>query len=564
MSGHPGWEAVIGLEIHVQLATRSKIFSAAANRFGEPPNTLACPVDLGLPGVLPVPNEAPVGMAVRFGLAIDAEIRPKSHFERKNYFYPDLPKGYQISQFERPVVGAGRLQVRLDDGEAIEVGIVRAHLEEDAGKSIHDAYEGATGIDLNRAGTPLLEVVTGPDMHTPEQASACFRQLHSLVRYLGICDGDLSQGSMRCDVNVSVRPAGQEKLGERAEVKNLNSFRFVEKAAHFEIDRQIDRLQRGLPVARETRLYDSVKDETRPMRGKEQSNDYRYFPDPDLPPLALGEAFIESVRSTMPELPWDRRRRFLEEYGLGGITVGSRVGLMDGASLVGKELGKADRTISIPGDDRIDKTIVEYDADRLTRDPDIAAYFEEVVDAVRRAKRAVEDGGDQDGREATARQAKLAANWILGELTRHLNQEGLDFAKCKLPAAALGALIVRIEDQTISGKTAKILFDALWEGAAVGADGRPAAGGLADALKLVDGMIEARGLRQLSDSGELKALVAEVVAAHPQQAEQFRAGRHKVLGFFVGQVMRASSGKANPQQMQALLRDALAQGETAA
>ena len=557
MSSVPGWEVVIGLEIHVQLATRSKIFSGAANRFGEPPNSLACPVDLGLPGVLPVLNEAPVRMAVKFGLAVGAEICPRSNFDRKNYFYPDLPKGYQISQFEQPVVGAGRLQVRLDNGESLEVGIVRAHLEEDAGKSVHDAYEGETGVDLNRAGTPLLEVVSAPDMRTPEQASAFFRQMHGLVRYLGICDGDLSQGSMRCDVNVSVRPAGQEQLGERAEVKNLNSFRFVEKALRYEIDRQIERRQRGLPVERETRLYDSVQDETRPMRGKEQSDDYRYFPDPDLPPLVIDDAFINAVQDDMPELPWERRGRFLEEYGLGGIRVGSRVGLMDGASLVGKELGKADRTVNVPGDDRVDKTIVEYDADRLTRDPDIAAYFEAVVAAVRSAKPTVAGGRDQDGREATARQAKLAANWILGELTRHLNQEGLGFAECKLPAAALGALIVRMEDQTISGKTAKTLFDALWEGAAAGADGPSAASGLADALKLVDGMIEARGLRQLSDSGELKALVAEVVAAHPQQAEQFRAGRDKVLGFFVGKVMAATGGKANPQQASALLREAL-------
>ena len=560
MSGHPGWQAVIGLEVHVQLATRSKIFSGAANRFGEPPNTLACPVDLGLPGVLPVPNEAPVRMAVLFGLAIDAEIQPKSNFDRKNYFYPDLPKGYQISQFEQPVVGAGRLQVYLDDGETVEISIVRAHLEEDAGKSIHDAYENATGIDLNRAGTPLLEVVTGPDMHRPEQASACFRQLHSLARYLGICDGDLSQGSMRCDVNVSVRPAGQRKLGERAEVKNLNSFRFVEKAIRFEIDRQIERLQSGLPVERETRLYDSARNETRPMRGKEQSDDYRYFPDPDLPPLVLDDAFIQSVREQLPELPWDRRRRFLEDYSLVGTTGPGRVAAAGGLGTVAR---KNDGALGGKEASGTDKTIVEYDADRLTQDPEVADYFEAVVAAVRSAKPAVEGERDREEREATARQAKQAANWILGELARHLNQEGLGFAECKLPAAALGALIVRVEDQTISGKTAKTLFDALWQEAAADADGRQVASGLVDALKLVDGLIEVRGLRQVSDSAALGSIVAEVLAAHPQQAEQFRAGRHKVLGFFVGKVMAATGGKANPQQANALLREALAAGGSA-
>ena len=550
MSGHPGWEAVIGLEIHVQLATRAKIFSGAANRFGAPPNSLACPVDLGLPGVLPVLNEAPVYMAVKFGLAVGAEICPRSSFDRKNYFYPDLPKGYQISQFERPVVGAGRLEVRLDDGNSIEVGIVRAHLEEDAGKSIHDAYEGETGVDLNRAGTPLLEVVSAPDMHAPEQASAFFRQMHSLVRYLGICDGDLSQGSMRCDVNVSVRPAGEEKLGERAEVKNLNSFRFVEKALRYEIDRQVELRERGLPVVRETRLYDSVRDETRPMRGKERSDDYRYFPDPDLPPLAIDDAFIAAIRAELPELPWERRARFLK------MTVGSSMGFDDGVRITERNEGEADKTVSVGGDDGVDrnKTFVEYDADRLTRDPDIADYFEAVLAAVRSAEPTT---GDQEGREAISRQAKLAANWILGELARHLNQEGLGFTECRLPAAALGALITRIEDETISGKTAKTLFDALWEKAVADAGGELAASSLQDALQLVDELIETHGLRQVSDRGELQALVAEVVAAHPQQAEQFRAGRTKVLGFFVGQVMKATGGKANPQQVNALLQEAL-------
>ena len=558
MSGHPGWEAVIGLEIHVQLATRSKIFSGAVNRFGAPPNSLACPVDLGLPGVLPVLNEAPVYMAVKFGLAVGAEICPRSSFDRKNYFYPDLPKGYQISQFERPVVGAGRLEVRLDDGNSIEVGIVRAHLEEDAGKSIHDAYEGETGVDLNRAGTPLLEVVSAPDLRTPEQASAFFRQMHSLVRYLGICDGDLSQGSMRCDVNVSVRPLGEEKLGERAEVKNLNSFRFVEKALRYEIDRQVERRERGLPVVRETRLYDSERNETRSMRSKEQSDDYRYFPDPDLPPLAIDDAFIASVRAELPELPWERRARFLEEYSLLDMTVGSSMQFGDRVRMTEMRGGEAVRTFSVGGDDGVDrnKTFVEYDADRLTRDPDIADYFEAVLAAVRSAGPTAE-GGDEEGTEAISRQAKLVANWLEGELARHLNQEGLGIAECRLPPVVLGALIIRIEDETISGKTAKILFDALWEKAAASADGRLAASSLQDALQLVDELVEARGLRQVSDRGELQALVAEVVAAHPQQAEQFRAGRTKLLGFFVGQVMKATGGKANPQQVNALLQEAL-------
>ena len=554
MSGHPGWEAVIGLEIHVQLATRSKIFSGAANRFGEAPNSLACPVDLGLPGVLPVLNEAPVRMAVKFGLAVGAEICPRSSFDRKNYFYPDLPKGYQISQFERPVVGAGRLEVRLEDGECIEVGIVRAHLEEDAGKSVHDAYPSATGVDLNRAGAPLLEVVSAPDLCTPEQASAFFRQMHSLVRYLDICDGDLSQGSMRCDVNVSVRPAGQEELGERAEVKNLNSFRFVEKALRYEIDRQVELRERGLPVERETRLYDSAQDETRPMRGKEQSDDYRYFPDPDLPPLVIDDAFIAAVRAELPELPWERRDRFLKQYSRSGIRVGSSVQFTDRARFKVKGGDGADRTFHVEGNDRVDKTIVEYEADRLTRDPDTADYFEDVVVAVRGTKPPAEGERDEGEREALAADAKLASNWVLVEVTRHLNQEGLGFRQAKVSAQELGVIIRRIKDGTLSTKTAKTLFDALWEEAGAG---RPAATELADALQLVDAAIEARGLRQLSDSGELKALVAEVVATHPKQAEQFRAGRDKVLGFFVGKVMAATGGKANPQQANTLLREAL-------
>ncbi len=479
MSALDGWEAVIGLEIHIQLATRSKIFSGAGVVFGDEPNSHACPVDIGLPGTLPVLNEEAVRMAVRFGLAIGAEINRFSVFDRKNYFYPDLPKGYQISQFEQPIVGRGRIEAPLEEGGSIAVGITRAHLEEDAGKSIHDIFPGETGIDLNRAGTPLLEVVSDPDLRSPEQASACFRQLHSLARYLKICDGDLSQGSMRCDANVSVRPTGTEKLGERAEIKNLNSFRFLEKAIRHEIRRQIDVLDGGGTVVRETRQYDPDRDETRPMRSKEFSDDYRYFPDPDLLPLEFDDAFIEAVRTDMPELPDARRRRFREELGLS-----------------------------------------DYDAAWLTVDPDIADYFEA-------AARSGED-------------AKLAANWVAGEVARNLNRDGLAIGACPVSAADLGRLIARIRDGTLSGNTAKSLFDALWAG-----EGE------------VDEIIEARGLRQISDSGELQAVVGEIVAAHPVQAEQFRAGKQKVLGFFVGQVMQATRGKAEPRRVNELLVETL-------
>ena len=481
MTAPNAWEPVIGLEIHVQLATRSKIFSGAGAVFGAEPNSQACPVDIGLPGTLPVLNRETVRMAVTFGLAIGAEINRVSVFDRKNYFYPDLPKGYQISQFEQPIVGRGSIEVPLDGGGAIAVGITRAHLEEDAGKSIHDLFPGETGIDLNRAGTPLLEVVSDPDLRTPEQAAALFRRLHSLARYLGICDGDLSQGSMRCDANVSVRPAGERKLGERTEIKNLNSFRFLEKAVRHEIHRQIDLLEGGGTVVRETRLYDPDRDETRPMRSKEFSDDYRYFPDPDLLPLEFGDAFIESVRAAIPELPDARHRRFREQLGLG-----------------------------------------EYDAAWLTGDPDIADYFEETADA--------------------CDDAKLAANWITGNLAGNLNRDGIAIVDSPVSAADLGTLIARIKDGTLSGKTAKTLFETLWTGEEEGG---------------VDEIIEARGLRQISDHRELQTVVAEIVAAHPAQAEQFRAGKQKVLGFFVGQVMKATRGKADPKQVNELFVKAL-------
>ncbi len=479
MTGHNGWETVIGLEVHVQLSTRSKIFSGAANAFGAEPNALACPVDLGLPGVLPVLNREAVRMAVLFGLAIEADIRPRSRFERKNYFYPDLPKGYQISQFELPIVSRGRLPMPPGDSSLPHVRILRAHLEEDAGKSTHDAWPGKTGIDLNRAGAPLLEVVSDPDMRQPAQAAAFFRQMRSLVRYLGICDGDLSQGSMRCDVNVSVRPAGSEQLGERVEIKNLNSFRFVERAVAHEADRQIALLEEGQSLARETRLYDPDADATRPMRGKELSDDYRYFPDPDLLPLEIDDAFIAETRRQLPELPWDRRRRFERELGLSA-----------------------------------------YDARRLAEDPGMADYFETVASV-----------GDD---------SKLAANWVLGELAGKLNRAETSVAECPLPASELGALIHRIRDNTLSSKMAKEVFEALW--ASEGA---------------VDAIIAAKGLQQISDRAELARLAEQVVARHPKQATQFRAGRDKLLGFFVGQLMRETGGKADPRQANSLLRDAL-------
>ena len=478
------WEAVIGLEVHVQLATESKIFSGAPNAFGAEPNTQACPVDLGLPGVLPVINEEVVRMAVKFGLAIGAEIHPYSIFDRKNYFYPDLPKGYQISQFADPIVGRGQLTIQLAGQSPRTIEITRAHLEEDAGKSLHEAYQGKTGVDLNRAGTPLLEVVSEPDFRSAAEAVAYFRQLHSLVRHLKICDGNLAEGSMRCDANVSVRPLGEEKLGERTEIKNVNSFRFLELAIDYEIERQIGILESGGSIERDTRLYDADRNETRTMRSKELSNDYRYFPDPDLLPLHIDEAFIESVRATLPELPADKQARYQADYALS-----------------------------------------EYDASLLTQDPDLAEYFEATAGAA----------GD----------AKLAANWVMGELSAALNRADSGPADCPLPPETLGALIQRIQDGTISGKIAKGLFETLWS--------RAAAGEIVD----VDATIEAEGLTQVSDTGEIATIIDEIVAANPAQVEQFKAGKEKVLGFFVWQVMKATQGKANPQVVNELLRAAL-------
>lgn len=474
------WEVVIGLEIHVQLATRSKIFSGASTAYGAEPNTQACAVDLGLPGVLPVLNAEVVNMAVKFGLATGCSIAPQSVFARKNYFYPDLPKGYQISQYELPIVFGGEVTVEPEDGEPKRVGVTRAHLEEDAGKSLHEGLEGVTGIDLNRAGTPLLEIVSEPDMRSAREAVAYMRKIHSLVRYLGISDGNMQEGSFRCDANVSVRPMGQETLGTRTELKNLNSFRFVEKAINIEVERQIDVIEAGGRVVQETRLYDSVKNETRSMRTKEEANDYRYFPDPDLLPVMIEEAMIRHARDQLPELPDDRRRRFMEQYGLSA-----------------------------------------YDAGMLTAGRDVADYYEATVQAA---------GGE----------AKLAANWVMGDVTGALNREGRDFGDCPVSAGMLGGMLRRIADNTISGKIAKDVFEAMWSGE-----------GDADAV------IEARGLKQLTDTGAIEAMVDEVIESHPAQVEQYRAGKEKLLGFFVGQVMKASRGKANPAQLNDLLKKKL-------
>lgn len=473
------WEPVIGLEIHVQLATHSKIFSGASTEFGAPPNAQACAVDLGLPGVLPVLNQQAVTMAVKFGLAIGAQINLHSVFDRKNYFYPDLPKGYQISQFELPVVGQGEITLHMEDGSDRTIGVTRAHLEEDAGKSVHDLFPGQTGIDLNRTGTPLLEVVSEPDMRTASEAATYFKQMHALVRCLKICDGNLAEGSMRCDANVSVRPAGQEEFGERTEIKNINSFRFVERAINFEIQRQIDVLEAGGIIERETRLYDPDRDETRAMRGKEMSQDYRYFPDPDLLPLQISQAFVDDIGSHLPELPEARRTRYIEELAL-----------------------------------------TPYDAGWLSSDPDVADYFDQVL---------TESGN-----------AKQSANWVMGEISAHLNKNDLDILFSPITPQQLGRLVTRLDDNTLSSKTAKTLFEALWSEAGD-----------------VDELIESLGLTQMNEPGELEAIVDQILADNPAQLEQLRSGKDKVLGFFVGQVMKQTQGKANPQQVNEIIRGKL-------
>jgi len=477
------WESVIGLEIHAQLATVSKIFSGASTAYGAAANTQACAVDLGLPGVLPVLNHEAVRMAIRFGVAIDAVIDDQSVFARKNYFYPDLPKGYQISQFEHPIVGKAQISISPSEGERKQIGITRAHLEEDAGKSIHDQFPEQSGIDLNRAGTPLLEIVSDPDMRSAKEAVAYARKIHSLVRYLEICDGNMQEGSFRCDANVSVRRKGDDKLGTRAELKNINSFRFLERGINFEIERQIELIEDGGKVVQETRLYDSERDETRSMRSKEEANDYRYFPDPDLLPVSVSAEDIAEIRAALPELPEQKKQRYINELGLS-----------------------------------------DYNAELLTANRDTALYFEA----------AFAQG------TANAAQAALLANWILGDLTGALNKAGLDINDSPITATALVQLVARITDETISGKIAKEVFEAMWQG-----EGS------------TDDIIETRGLRQITDSGAIETLIDEVIAANPEQVEQFRAGKEKVLGFFVGQVMKESRGKANPGQVNALLRKKL-------
>jgi aspartyl-tRNA(Asn)/glutamyl-tRNA(Gln) amidotransferase subunit B len=480
------WETVIGLEIHAQLATRSKIFSSAATAYGAAPNAQANLVDLGYPGVLPVLNREAVRMAVKFGLAVGAQISPRSIFARKNYFYPDLPKGYQISQYETPVVGKGKLQILLDDGTVKTIGITRAHLEEDAGKSLHEDFHGLTGIDLNRAGTPLLEIVSEPDMRSAKEAVAYMKKIHTLVRYLEICDGNMQEGSFRCDANVSVRPVGQEKFGTRCEIKNLNSFRYIEKAINYEVTRQIEEIEAGRKIKQETRLYDPDKGETRPLRSKEEANDYRYFPDPDLLPVVIESSFIESVRKTLPELPDQKAARYVEKFGLSA-----------------------------------------YDAGVLTASREMGDYYEAVLAALQAKNLA--------GHE------KLAANWTMGELSAALNKDNLDVTQSKIDASRLAGLLARIADETISGKIAKEVFEAMW------AEGRDA-----------DAIIEAKGLKQITDTGAIERLIDEVMAANPKQLAEYRSGKDKLFGFFVGQVMKVSAGKANPDQVNALLKKKLA------
>jgi len=473
------WETVIGLEVHVQLATASKLFSGTSTEFGAQPNTQASIYDLAMPGTLPVLNAEALRMAVKFGLAIDAEIGKTSVFDRKNYFYPDLPKGYQTSQLDFPTVGKGQLVIDMEDGTQRTIGVTRAHMEEDAGKSLHEDFHGKTGIDLNRAGTPLLEIVSEPDLRNAKEAVAYLKKLHSIILYLGISDGDMSQGSMRCDANVSVRPRGTTELGNRTEIKNINSFRFVEKAINIEVERQIDIIEDGGHIVQETRLYDSDKNETRSMRSKEVANDYRYFPEPDLLPIVIDDAYIEAVRATLPELPDIKKQRFQDQYALS-----------------------------------------EYDAMVLSSDLATADYFEAVAKAC----------GD----------AKLSANWVMGDLQASLNKDEISISRSSISTDALAGLIKRIKDNTISSKIAKTVFEAMLAGEG-------------DA----DSIIESKGLKQVTDSGAIEKMVDEVIANNPAQVQQFKEGKEQVIGFFVGQIMKASQGKANPAQVNQLLKEKL-------
>ncbi|MDC1027330.1 Asp-tRNA(Asn)/Glu-tRNA(Gln) amidotransferase subunit GatB [Candidatus Thioglobus sp.] len=472
------WETVIGLEIHTQLKTKSKIFSGASTEFGAKANTQACAVDLGFPGVLPVLNKEAVRMALRFGLAVNATINKHSIFARKNYFYPDLPKGYQISQFEIPIVGNGTIDIPLDNGEKKMVGITRAHLEEDAGKSIHDLYDDYTAIDLNRAGTPLLEIVSDPDMSNAKEAVAYAKKIHALVQYIDICDGNMQEGSFRCDANVSVRRLG-EGLGTRAEIKNINSFKFLEKAINLEVERQIDILEDGGSISQETRLYDSIKNETRSMRSKEEANDYRYFPDPDLLPVVIDDELLKEIKDRLPELPTEKKARFIDKLGLS-----------------------------------------EYDAENLTSQKAMADYYEIIIDK----------GAD----------VKLSANWVMGELSASLNKNQIDIQDSPISAPELFNLISRITDNTISGKIAKDVFRLMW-----------------DEERSVDEIIKDQGLEQMTDVGALESVIDEIIAQNLNQVEQFKNGNTKLLGFFVGQVMKATQGKANPKQVNQILNDKL-------
>lgn len=473
------WETVIGLEIHAQLSTKSKIFSAASTKFGQEPNSQACAVDLGLPGVLPVLNKEAVDKAIRFGLAVNAHINQRNVFDRKNYFYPDLPKGYQISQLDWPIVGEGEIEISIGDGTKI-IGVTRAHLEEDAGKSVHDMFDDYSAIDLNRAGTPLLEIVSEPDMRSAKEAVAYAKKIHALVQYIGICDGNMQEGSFRCDANVSIRPMGQEKLGTRAELKNINSFKFLEKAINLEVERQQDIIEDGGEVVQETRLYDAVKNETRSMRSKEEANDYRYFPDPDLLPVEISDEMLENIKSELPELPQEKKARFINDLGLN-----------------------------------------DYDADVLTSQKSLADYFEIML-------------------EGNTSNAKLCANWVMGELSASLNKNQIEIDNSPVSAQDLSLLITRIGDDTISGKIAKDVFKAIWDGE-----------GSADEI------IDAKGLKQMTDTGAIEAIVDEIIANNAPQVEQFKSGNEKILGFFVGQAMKATQGKANPKLLNELLRSKL-------
>jgi len=473
------WETVIGLEIHAQMATKSKIFSAASTAYGAEPNTQACAVDLGLPGVLPVLNQDAVRMAVKFGMAIEAEVADHSVFARKNYFYPDLPKGYQISQMELPIVGIGHLDIEVD-GETKRIGVTRAHLEEDAGKSLHEDFHGLTGIDLNRAGTPLLEIVSEPDMRSAKEAVAYMRKIHELVRYLEICDGNMQEGSFRCDANVSIRPKGQEEYGTRAELKNINSFKFVEKAINIEVERQIDVIESGGKVVQETRLYDADKNETRSMRSKEEANDYRYFPDPDLLPVEITDELRAQVKADLPELPAIKKQRFIEQYG----------------------------------QDTEAATI-------LTSSRQLADFYEAVV-------------------KESGCEAKLCTNWVSGNFLGALNKASLEITESPISSDRLAGLLKRIADNTISGKIAKQVFDALWE-----------------SDLSADDIIDQQGLKQITDSGAIEAIIDKIIADNPGQVQQYLSGKDKLFGFFVGQVMKQTQGKANPGEVNKMLKDKL-------